>query len=172
MKLDQITTGSTRQAELWKELTHTEDNHKTNGIDSIQSLQHEFRHSKRFSNSKVNDIEQLLHTLPRISIPLNQNEGTRIPNPQVLKVKNLQLKSELSASFHNLEPSMGQALLKEVPKLKECPHLSDEGEYDHIEFIRVIDIIKEDFELPDRLVTEILNILFTRSTHRWYIKLR
>ncbi|MBW0498681.1 hypothetical protein O181_038396 [Austropuccinia psidii MF-1] len=40
-----------------------------------------------------------------------------------------------------------------------------------MEFIRGIDMIKEDFELPDRLVTEIFNTLFTRSTHRWYIKL-
>ncbi|MBW0535363.1 hypothetical protein O181_075078 [Austropuccinia psidii MF-1] len=67
---------------------------------------------------------------------------------------------------------MGQALLKEVPKLKEWPHFSDEGEYDHIEFIRGIDIIKEDFELPDRLVTARFNTLFTRSAHRLYIKLR
>ncbi|MBW0531794.1 hypothetical protein O181_071509 [Austropuccinia psidii MF-1] len=31
---------------------------------------------------------------------------------------------------------MGQELLKEVPKLKEWPHFSSEGEYDHMEFIR------------------------------------
>ncbi|MBW0591073.1 hypothetical protein O181_130788 [Austropuccinia psidii MF-1] len=41
-----------------------------------------------------------------------------------------------------------------------------------MEFIRVIDMIKEDFELPARLVTEIFNTLFTRSVHRWYIKSR
>ncbi|MBW0509518.1 hypothetical protein O181_049233 [Austropuccinia psidii MF-1] len=40
---------------------------------------------------------------------------------------------------------MGQALLKEVPKLKEWPQFSGEGEYYHMEFIRA---------------------------HRWYIKLR
>ncbi|MBW0564256.1 hypothetical protein O181_103971 [Austropuccinia psidii MF-1] len=40
---------------------------------------------------------------------------------------------------------MGQALLKEVPKLKEWPHFSGEGEYDHMRFIRA---------------------------HRWYLKLR
>ncbi|MBW0528001.1 hypothetical protein O181_067716 [Austropuccinia psidii MF-1] len=40
---------------------------------------------------------------------------------------------------------MGQALPKEIPKLKEWPHFSGEGEYDHMEFIRA---------------------------HRWYIKLR
>ncbi|MBW0514243.1 hypothetical protein O181_053958 [Austropuccinia psidii MF-1] len=120
----------------------------------------------------MNDIEQLLHTLPRISTPLNQNEGTRIPNPQVLEAENSQLKNEFSTSFHNLEPSMGQALLNEVPKLKEWPHFSGKGEYDHMELIRGIDMIKGDFELPDGLVTARFNTLFTRSAHRWYIKLR
>ncbi|MBW0554465.1 hypothetical protein O181_094180 [Austropuccinia psidii MF-1] len=84
MKLNQITSDSTTQKELWQELTQTEDNPKTNLINSIQSLQHEFRNSQRCNNSKMNDIEQLLHTLPTMSTPLNQNEGTRIPNPQVL----------------------------------------------------------------------------------------
>ncbi|MBW0534632.1 hypothetical protein O181_074347 [Austropuccinia psidii MF-1] len=41
-----------------------------------------------------------------------------------------------------------------------------------MEFIRGIYMIKEDFELPDRLVVARLNTLFTRSAHRWYIKLR
>ncbi|MBW0486290.1 hypothetical protein O181_026005 [Austropuccinia psidii MF-1] len=67
---------------------------------------------------------------------------------------------------------MGQEILKEVPKLKEWPHFSAEGEYDHMEFIRGIQMIEEDFELPDRLVKAIFNTLFTRSAHRWYIKLR
>ncbi|MBW0466939.1 hypothetical protein O181_006654 [Austropuccinia psidii MF-1] len=167
-----MTSDNTRQTELWQELTQTEDNHKNNVINSIQSLQHEFRNSQRHNNSKMNDIEQLLDTLPRISTPLNQNEDTRFPNPQVLEVENSQSKNEFSTSFHNLEPSMGQALLKDIPKINEWPHFSGEEEYDHMEFIRSIDIIKEDFELPDRLVTEILNTLFTRSAHRWYIKLR
>ncbi|MBW0568027.1 hypothetical protein O181_107742, partial [Austropuccinia psidii MF-1] len=172
MKLDQITSDNTRQTELWQELTRTEDNHKTNVINSIQSLKDEFRNCQRCNNSKMNNIEQLLYTLPRMSTPLNQNEGTRIPNPQVLDPDNSQLKNELSTSFHNLEPSIGQALLKEVPKLKEWPHFSGEGEYDHMEFIRGIDMIKEDFELPDRLVTARFNTLFTKSAHRWYIKIR
>ncbi|MBW0582530.1 hypothetical protein O181_122245 [Austropuccinia psidii MF-1] len=107
-----------------------------------------------------------------MSTPLNQNEGTGIPNPQVLEAENLQLKDKFPTSFHNLEPSMGQVLLKEVPKLKEWPHFSGEGEYDHMEFIRDIEMIKEDFELPDRLVTERFNTFFTRSAHRWCIKLR
>ncbi|MBW0550978.1 hypothetical protein O181_090693 [Austropuccinia psidii MF-1] len=92
MKLNEITLANTRQTELWQELTQTEDNHKTNLINSIQSLQHEFRNSQRCNNSKMNDIEQLFHTLPRMSTPLNKNEGKRVPNPQVLEVENSHLK--------------------------------------------------------------------------------
>ncbi|MBW0575560.1 hypothetical protein O181_115275 [Austropuccinia psidii MF-1] len=118
MNLNQMTSDNTRQIELWQELTQAEDNHKINLINSIKSLQHEFRNSQRCNNSKINDIEQLLHTLPRMSTPLNQNEGTRIPNPQVLEAETSQLKDQFFSSFDNLEPSMGQALLEEVPKLK------------------------------------------------------
>ncbi|MBW0587355.1 hypothetical protein O181_127070 [Austropuccinia psidii MF-1] len=31
--------------------------------------------------------------------------------------------------------------------------------------------MKEDFDLPDRLVTARFNNLFTKSAHRWYMKL-
>ncbi|MBW0500523.1 hypothetical protein O181_040238 [Austropuccinia psidii MF-1] len=120
----------------------------------------------------MNDIEQILNTLPRTSTPLNNNESTGIPNPQVLDAQNSQLKNKFSTSFNNLEPSMGQALLKEVPKPKEWPHFCGDVEYDHMELIRGIDMIKEYFELPDRFVTARFNTLFTRSAHRWYIKLR
>ncbi|MBW0583759.1 hypothetical protein O181_123474, partial [Austropuccinia psidii MF-1] len=41
-----------------------------------------------------------------------------------------------------------------------------------MEFIRGIEMIQEDFELPERLVTVRVNTLFTRSPHIWYIKLR
>ncbi|MBW0523963.1 hypothetical protein O181_063678 [Austropuccinia psidii MF-1] len=107
-----------------------------------------------------------------MSTPLNQNEGADISNTQVLDVENSQLKNKFSTSFHNLEPSMGQELLKKAPKLKAWPYFSGEGEYDHMKLIRGIDMIKEDFELPERLVTERFNTLFTISAHRWYIKLR
>ncbi|MBW0531038.1 hypothetical protein O181_070753 [Austropuccinia psidii MF-1] len=172
MKLNQVTADNTRQKEVWQELTHKEDMYKIEVINLIQAFQHEYRNSQRCSNSKMNDIEQILNTLPRMSTLLNQNEGTRIPNPKVLDSDDSQLKNELPTCFHNLEPSMGQALLKEAPKLKEWPHFSGEGEYDHMEFIRGIEMIKEDFELPDRFVTARFNTLFTRLSHRLYIKLR
>ncbi|MBW0512898.1 hypothetical protein O181_052613 [Austropuccinia psidii MF-1] len=112
IKLNQVTADNTRQTELWQELTHKEDMYKIELINLIQPFQHEYRNSQRCSSSKMNDIEQILNTLPRMSTPLNQNEGTRIPNPQVLDSNDSQLKNEFSPSFHNLEPSMCQALSK------------------------------------------------------------
>ncbi|MBW0518407.1 hypothetical protein O181_058122 [Austropuccinia psidii MF-1] len=132
MKSNHIASYNNRQTELWQESTNKEYMYKFEVINLIQSFQHELRNSKRCSSHKMNNIEQLLHTLPRVSIPLNQNEGTRIPNLKVLEVENSQLKNELATSFDNFKPSMGQALLKYVPKLKEWPHLSGEGEYDHM----------------------------------------
>ncbi|MBW0465743.1 hypothetical protein O181_005458 [Austropuccinia psidii MF-1] len=41
-----------------------------------------------------------------------------------------------------------------------------------MELIRGIEMIKEDFELPERLVIARFNTLFTRSAHRWHTKLR
>ncbi|MBW0478922.1 hypothetical protein O181_018637 [Austropuccinia psidii MF-1] len=41
-----------------------------------------------------------------------------------------------------------------------------------MEFIRGIDMIKENFELTDILLTERFKTLFTKSAHTCYIKLR
>ncbi|MBW0579228.1 hypothetical protein O181_118943 [Austropuccinia psidii MF-1] len=61
---------------------------------------------------------------------------------------------------------MGLALLKEAPKLKEWPHFSGEGEYDHMEFIRGIDMIKEDFELPEKLATARFNTISSQMVYQ------
>ncbi|MBW0578666.1 hypothetical protein O181_118381 [Austropuccinia psidii MF-1] len=71
MKLNQVTADNTRQTELWQELTHKEDMYKIEVITLIQAFQHEYRNSQRCSNSKMNDIEQILNTLPGMSTPLN-----------------------------------------------------------------------------------------------------
>ncbi|MBW0504868.1 hypothetical protein O181_044583 [Austropuccinia psidii MF-1] len=154
MTLNQVTADNTRQTELWQELTHKEDTYKIEVINSIQAFQHELRNCQRCSNSKMNDIEQILNTLARMSTPLNPNVGTGIPNTQVLNAKNSQSKNEFSTSLHKLEPSMGQELLKEVPKLKEWPQFSGEGEYDHMELIRGIEMIKKDMKIPERLLRQ------------------
>ncbi|MBW0576182.1 hypothetical protein O181_115897 [Austropuccinia psidii MF-1] len=172
MEFNQVTCDKTRKTDLWQELKYKEEMYKIEVIDSIQSFQHEFRNSKRCSTSKMNEIQHLLHSLPRMYTPMNQNEAKRNSNLHSLNLENLHLKNGFSTYFHNLEPSRGQSHLKEVPKHKEWHHFSGEGEYDYMKLMRGIDMIREDFELQERLVTAKYNTFFTKSAHRWHIKLR
>ncbi|MBW0536807.1 hypothetical protein O181_076522 [Austropuccinia psidii MF-1] len=124
MEFNQVTCDNTRKTELWQELKYKEEMYKIEVIDSIQSFQHEFRNSKRCSTSKMNDIQHLLHNLPRMYTPMNQNKAKRTSDLHALNLENLHLKNGFSTSFHNLEPLMSQSPLKEVPKHKEWHHFS------------------------------------------------
>ncbi|MBW0528671.1 hypothetical protein O181_068386 [Austropuccinia psidii MF-1] len=54
----------------------------------------------------------------------------------------------------NLTPFLGESPLcaKDIPTLEEWPTFSGEGKYDHIEFIRTIDMLQEDFHIPDDII--------------------
>ncbi|MBW0469543.1 hypothetical protein O181_009258 [Austropuccinia psidii MF-1] len=65
-----------------------------------------------------------------------------------------------------------QVLMKEAPQLKEWPTFTGEGEFDHVSFIEIIDILQEDYAIPDELITERLHSLFGKSAKRWYYCLR
>ncbi|MBW0520666.1 hypothetical protein O181_060381, partial [Austropuccinia psidii MF-1] len=51
----------------------------------------------------------------------------------------------------SLTPFLGEDVIsaKDIPKLEEWPKFSGEGGYNHIEFMRTIDMLKEDFHIPD-----------------------
>ncbi|MBW0577507.1 hypothetical protein O181_117222 [Austropuccinia psidii MF-1] len=49
---------------------------------------------------------------------------------------------------------------------------SGEGEYNHIELIRTIDMLQEDFHIPDEITVGKLYSLFTRTAKKWYYKMR
>ncbi|MBW0531378.1 hypothetical protein O181_071093 [Austropuccinia psidii MF-1] len=69
-----------------------------------------------------------------------------------------------------LTPFLGENVIsaKDIPKLEEWPTLFGEGEYNHIEFIRTIDMLKEDFNIPDEIKVGKLHCLFTRTANKWY----
>ncbi|MBW0521643.1 hypothetical protein O181_061358 [Austropuccinia psidii MF-1] len=56
-----------------------------------------------------------------------------------------------------------QVLMKEAPQLKEFSIFTGEGEYDHMLFIKTIDILKDDYAIPDQLVTSRLHSLLEKS---------
>ncbi|MBW0587064.1 hypothetical protein O181_126779 [Austropuccinia psidii MF-1] len=71
-------------------------------------------------------------------------------------------------------PPLGENVVsvKDIPKLEEWPKFSGEGEYNHIEFIRNIDMLQEDFNIPDEITVGKLRSLFTRTAKKWYYKMR
>ncbi|MBW0522670.1 hypothetical protein O181_062385 [Austropuccinia psidii MF-1] len=61
---------------------------------------------------------------------------------------------------------------KDIPKLKERPTFSGEGEYNPIELIRTIDMLQEDFHITDEIIVGKLHSLFTRTAKKLYYKMR
>ncbi|MBW0535418.1 hypothetical protein O181_075133 [Austropuccinia psidii MF-1] len=89
--------------------------------------------------------------MPRNSIPLTEEK---------LSVKG------------SLTPFLGETAIsaKDIPKLEERKTFPGEGEYNHIEFIRRIDILQEDSHMPDEIIVGKLHSLFTRTARKWYYK--
>ncbi|MBW0574516.1 hypothetical protein O181_114231 [Austropuccinia psidii MF-1] len=70
----------------------------------------------------------------------------------------------------SLTPFLGENVssAKDIAKLEEWPTFSGEGEYNHIEFIRAIDMFQEDFNISDQIIVGKLHCLFTRTAKKWY----
>ncbi|MBW0561485.1 hypothetical protein O181_101200 [Austropuccinia psidii MF-1] len=62
--------------------------------------------------------------------------------------------------------------MKEEPQLKEWPTFTGEGEYDHMSFIKTIDMLQEDYAIPDELITTRSHELFEKSAKRGYYGIR
>ncbi|MBW0540633.1 hypothetical protein O181_080348 [Austropuccinia psidii MF-1] len=74
----------------------------------------------------------------------------------------------------SLTPFLGENVMsaKDIPKLEEWPTFSGEGESNHIEFIRTIDMLQEDFRIHDETIVGKLHSLFNRTAKKWYYKMR
>ncbi|MBW0532664.1 hypothetical protein O181_072379 [Austropuccinia psidii MF-1] len=112
---------------------------------------------QKLKNEIIANVEQIHENyephMPRHSTPLNEEKRS---------VK------------ESLTTFLGENVIsaKDIPKLKEWPTFSVEGEYNHIEFIQTIDMLQEDFHIPDEIIVEKLHSLFTRTAKKWYYKMR
>ncbi|MBW0564544.1 hypothetical protein O181_104259 [Austropuccinia psidii MF-1] len=84
------------------------------------------------------------------------------------------LTEEKPSVKESLTPFLGENAIsaKDIPKLVEWPKPSGEGEYNHIELIRTIDMLKEDSHIPDEIIVGKLHALFTRTAKKWYYNMR
>ncbi|MBW0590659.1 hypothetical protein O181_130374 [Austropuccinia psidii MF-1] len=65
-----------------------------------------------------------------------------------------------------------KVLLKEAPQLKEWSTFTGEVEYEHMSFIKTIDMVKKDYAIPDKLITARLHSLFEKSAKQWCYGIR
>ncbi|MBW0524827.1 hypothetical protein O181_064542 [Austropuccinia psidii MF-1] len=73
-----------------------------------------------------------------------------------------------------LTPFLGENAIsaRDIPKLEEWPTLSGECEYNHIELIRTIDMLQEEFDIADEIIVGKVHSFFTRTAKKWYYKMR
>ncbi|MBW0562407.1 hypothetical protein O181_102122 [Austropuccinia psidii MF-1] len=71
-------------------------------------------------------------------------------------------------------PFLGEnpACERDIPKLEEWPTSSGKGDYNDMELIRTIDMLQEDFHIPDEIIVGKLHSLFTRTAKKWFHKMR
>ncbi|MBW0580295.1 hypothetical protein O181_120010, partial [Austropuccinia psidii MF-1] len=72
----------------------------------------------------------------------------------------------------SLTPFIGENAISanNIPKVEEWPTFSGEGDYNHIELIRTIDMFQEDYHIPDEILVSKIHCLFTRTAKSWYYK--
>ncbi|MBW0547741.1 hypothetical protein O181_087456 [Austropuccinia psidii MF-1] len=112
---------------------------------------------QKLKNGSIANVEQIHKNyephMPRNSTPLTEEK---------LYVKG------------TFTPFLGENFIsaKDIPQLVEWPTFPGEGEYNHIEFIRTIDMFEEYFHIPDEIIVAKLHSLFTRTSKKWYYKMR
>ncbi|MBW0496170.1 hypothetical protein O181_035885 [Austropuccinia psidii MF-1] len=85
--------------------------------------------------------------MPKLSTPF-----AHIRSPVKLKEE---IPSPVTEDLNHQENS--KLLMKEAPQLKEWPTFTGEGEYCHISFTKIIDMLEEDYAIPDELIIKILH---------------
>ncbi|MBW0554366.1 hypothetical protein O181_094081 [Austropuccinia psidii MF-1] len=150
----------------WYQLTNVRLDSITNTCDRIETkntnqfgthLEKSDSERQKLKNEIIAHVEQIHKNyepqIPRYSTSLTEEK---------LSVKG------------SLTPFLGKNPIcaKDIPKLDKWPAISGEGEYNHIEFIRTIDMLQEDFHIPNEIIVGKLHSLLTRTAKKWYYKMR
>ncbi|MBW0561760.1 hypothetical protein O181_101475 [Austropuccinia psidii MF-1] len=100
--------------------------------------------------------------MPKLSTPFSHIRSPVKPKEEITNP----FITDLSQQENNQVP------IKEETQLKEWPIFTGEGEYDHMSFIKTIDMLQEDYAIPDELITARLPSLYDNSSKSWYYGIR
>ncbi|MBW0575090.1 hypothetical protein O181_114805 [Austropuccinia psidii MF-1] len=182
----------------WYKLTNVRLDSITNTCDRFES-KCQVQNDEMEDLSILNNNDQLkimkYHVLERIEntnqfathLAKSDSEIQKLKNEVIAYVEQIPINYEPHMPRHStpltkekpsvkgiLAPFLGENPIcaKDIPKLEEWPAFSGEGEYNHIEFIRPIDMLQEDFHIPDEITVGKLHSFFTRTAKKWYCKMR
>ncbi|MBW0528507.1 hypothetical protein O181_068222 [Austropuccinia psidii MF-1] len=136
--------------------------HVEKSDEAIMNLKDDILNEIRLITGKMDKINKANINMPKLSAPFSH---TRSP---------VKPKEESTNSFiTDLRYQYNDQVLKEeAPQLKELSIFIREGEYDHMSFIKTIEMLQEDYDIPDELITSRLHSLFEKSAKIWYYGIR
>ncbi|MBW0533087.1 hypothetical protein O181_072802 [Austropuccinia psidii MF-1] len=136
--------------------------HVKKGDEARMHLKDDIQSEIRLITEKMDKINEANLNMPKLSTPFSHIRSTVKP------------KEELTHPFITdlCNQDNNQVLMKEAPQLKEWPTFTGEGEYDHMSFIKKIDMLQEDYAIPDELITARLHSPFEKSGKIWYYGIR
>ncbi|MBW0524055.1 hypothetical protein O181_063770 [Austropuccinia psidii MF-1] len=130
--------------------------------EARMNLKDDIQNEIRLITEKMDKISEASLNMPKLSAPFSHITSHVKPKEEITNP----LITDLSHQDNN------QVLMKEAPQLKEWPTFTGEGEYEHISFIKTIDILQEDYAIPDELITARLHSLLEKYLKRWYYSIR
>ncbi|MBW0565631.1 hypothetical protein O181_105346 [Austropuccinia psidii MF-1] len=98
----------------------------------------------------MDKISEANLNIPRLSTPFSHIRSPVKPKEEITN-------SFMTEAIHQYN---NQVLIKEAPQLKEWPTFTGEGEYNHMSLIETIEMLKEDYAIPDEFITARLHSLF------------
>ncbi|MBW0460460.1 hypothetical protein O181_000175 [Austropuccinia psidii MF-1] len=101
------------------------------------NLKDDIQSKIRLITDKMDKINEDNLNMPKLSTPFSHIISPVKPKEEITNP----FMTDLSHQHNN------QVLMKEAPQLKEWPKFTGEGEYDHISFIKTIDML-EDYAIP------------------------
>ncbi|MBW0562144.1 hypothetical protein O181_101859 [Austropuccinia psidii MF-1] len=136
--------------------------HVEKSDDARMHLKYDIQIELRLINEKMDKINEANSNMPNLSTPFSHMRSPVKPKEELTNPSI----TDLSQQDNN------QFLMKEAPQLKEWPTFTGESEYDHMSFIKTIDMLQRDYAIPDELIPAILHSLFEKSSRRWYCGIR
>ncbi|MBW0554116.1 hypothetical protein O181_093831 [Austropuccinia psidii MF-1] len=130
--------------------------------EARMNLKEDIQSETRLITEKMDKINEAKLYIPKLSTPFSQ---IRSPFKAKEEIKNL-FKTYLNHKGNKL------VLRKEAPQSKEWPTFTGEGEYDHMSFIKTIEMLQEDYAITEELITARLHSPFEKYSKRWYYGIR